>query len=1462
MRNKIFTSICGLLFCYVAASQNFSNKGTEFWTGYGLHEKISSGVSDMTLYFTSDDTATVNIYVGNQLFQTLSLAAGTITASNNIPESGAMDARLQNEQVYVNKGIHIISTSPIVAYAQIWGSQVTATTILFPVPTLGRSYTGLNYTQISNASGMRSYVFVVATEDGTSVEVQPPTGTNTVGIIGGTVATQTLNKGDVWLLKGAFDNTDLTGIRIRSVSGANGTCKPIAVFSGSQKISITCTPSSASGDNLFQQAFPMAAWGKHYVTAPTAGVSYDKNIYRVMINPDSPATVVKVNNVTLPGSVPGISQPLSTFTPGSPISFANNLYYEFMANGPVQIDASSPVMVAQYISNRDKCDNHYAISAGDPDMIYLSPIEQTIDKIIVSPVPTENNNATNYLNVVMKTIDVPNFTIRNQTNAIVPATFVPVPINPAYSYAQVTLANGYSPAVYYKLQTTSGGFNAIAYGYASSESYAYNAGTNVKNLNQQLTSLNPLGVGTSSKICKGTPTSLSVTLPYIPTTMTLQFQGDPNVTPNADVTVASPTPVSTTVNVNGVQVYTFTFPGLYNFTTTGTHNVQVLANNPTPDGCNGLEVIRFTVTVFGSPTSKFTWSLTGCGTDPVQFFDQSTDTVSTINRWNWNFGDGPPAGTSTVQNPVYSYSGGGTYPVILRAINVEGCYKDTTINLILSGTPVADFTVSGTACTGNTITFTDQSTVSPGTLVKWYWDYGDGSKDTVFSATPPRTHVYTGGGTYTVKLKVENSNGCTSTKTINVFIGTTPYAAFQLPGNICLPGGGAQFINQSSVVGGFPISYTWNFGDGSPTSNLVNPIHIYGGTGPYTVTLTATVGACSKDSVQLFTTLYQKPSAAFSVNPENCLNDPTVFTNQSTSVNSTINNWVWLFGDGNTSTSQNPSHTYSSPGTYTVKLVVKTDKGCESDTAYHTVTINALPTADFTISSPACEGQSVTITSTAVANSGTLNTWYWDFGDGSKDTLFNANPFQHIYTNAGNYTITLKVKNSKGCFSGSFSRSITVNATPKPGFNYSLPLCLPGAISFTNTTTISDGTIASTGYVWDFGDATPTVTLANPSHNYATGGVYTVKLTATSNQGCSKDSIRTLTVYNSPTAKYAVNNTGNVCSNQALSITNQSAVTGFGTVNKIEVYWDYQNNLSDITIDNAPVANSIYTHNYPVFGSPLTKTYRVLIRAYSGNGCSNDYFQDIIVHAAPQATMGSIPPVCEDALPFILTQGNELTGMAGLGVYSGNGITLSPLFTPQLAGSGSHTIRYTYTGVNGCSSYAEQNIQVYPTPTVNAGPDLKVLEGDAVTLQLFASGNNLYYQWLPSTYLDDASKANPVCRPLNDITYRIQVVSADGCKASDDLFIKVIKDFVVPNTFTPNNDGINDLWTIDYLYLYPNHRVQVFNRYGQLVFESKNYNSPWNGTYKGKPLPVGTYYYIIELGGQRKPKTGYVTIIK
>jgi gliding motility-associated-like protein len=216
-----------------------------------------------------------------------------------------------------------------------------------------------------------------------------------------------------------------------------------------------------------------------------------------------------------------------------------------------------------------------------------------------------------------------------------------------------------------------------------------------------------------------------------------------------------------------------------------------------------------------------------------------------------------------------------------------------------------------------------------------------------------------------------------------------------------------------------------------------------------------------------------------------------------------------------------------------------------------------------------------------------------------------------------------------------------------------------------------------------------------------------------------------------------------------------------------------------------------------------------------------------------------------------------------LGSFTGRGIQSgSNLFDPSIAGEGSHTIRYTFTSTKGCSDFKEQTFKIYPAINVNAGPDKVILENSTIILEPVITGNALQYLWTPNQYLNINTILNPTARGVKDITYTLQVTGTGGCTYSDKVFIRVLKTPVVPNTFTPNNDGINDTWMIQYLDAYPETRVQVFNRYGQLVFSCKGYGTPWDGTLKGKPLPFGTYYYIIEPGNGRKPLTGYVTLLK
>lgn len=167
-----------------------------------------------------------------------------------------------------------------------------------------------------------------------------------------------------------------------------------------------------------------------------------------------------------------------------------------------------------------------------------------------------------------------------------------------------------------------------------------------------------------------------------------------------------------------------------------------------------------------------------------------------------------------------------------------------------------------------------------------------------------------------------------------------------------------------------------------------------------------------------------------------------------------------------------------------------------------------------------------------------------------------------------------------------------------------------------------------------------------------------------------------------------------------------------------------------------------------------------------------------------------------------------------------------------------------------------------PKPTVNAGPDKITIQGKPVKLEGQATGNNLSFHWTPSLYLDDPQSPEPVCTPQDDITYTLTVTDSCGQTVTDEMFVKVHKQIVIPNTFTPNGDGINDLWNIAGLQSYPEGSLNVFNRYGKIVFKCEGYDKPWDGQCNGKIMPSGQYYYVIDLKNGSELLSGAVLIIR
>lgn len=226
-----------------------------------------------------------------------------------------------------------------------------------------------------------------------------------------------------------------------------------------------------------------------------------------------------------------------------------------------------------------------------------------------------------------------------------------------------------------------------------------------------------------------------------------------------------------------------------------------------------------------------------------------------------------------------------------------------------------------------------------------------------------------------------------------------------------------------------------------------------------------------------------------------------------------------------------------------------------------------------------------------------------------------------------------------------------------------------------------------------------------------------------------------------------------------------------------------------------------------------------------------------------------------------------LNGNGGNNNYTYRWLPTEGLSDPNVASpvaAPSVTTVYTLTVTNGtCVTVNTINVKVIPRPTVNAGKDKEILKGNSVLLDAAVTGGDLQYKWSPALYLDDPNIANPKASPPEDITYTLTVTAANNCFiVFDDVFIKVYPKIAPPNTFTPNSDGVNDAWEIPGLSTYSGSVTSIFNRSGELLLRSVGYTKAWDGTYKGKVVPLGTYYYTIDLKNGTKPMSGWVAVVK
>ncbi len=361
---------------------------------------------------------------------------------------------------------------------------------------------------------------------------------------------------------------------------------------------------------------------------------------------------------------------------------------------------------------------------------------------------------------------------------------------------------------------------------------------------------------------------------------------------------------------------------------------------------------------------------------------------------------------------------------------------------------------------------------------------------------------------------------------------------------------------------------------------------------------------------------------------------------------------------------------------------------------------------------------------------------------------------------------------------------------------------------------------------------------------------FKLTITKPTQDGCfdSAEYDDTIEIYQKPAAAWSLHD--NSCINTGLHF--QDSSTG---INRQLVQWLWNFGNGDTSSLENPTETYVKAGNYTVY-----------LRSINDIGCYADTSQPVFISSKPVADFSISGTDCIGNETFFMDRSRIGTGKIvkwnwdlGDGTLATTRNIVRKYLTPD-----TFTVKMQVSSEQHCASdTAVKKWIMYPYPKTPPPIDTFTLRNTPVVLIPRYAGTMLHYSWSPSLYLNSDTAAYPLSIPPASIYYKETITGNGGCSVSTGSYIDVIQYLEIPNAFSPNGDGINDSWVINNISTYPDVLVQVFNRYGQPVYTSTGYPKPWNGRYNGKPLPVGTYYYIINTKDKHLPiSTGYVTILR
>lgn len=876
------------------------------------------------------------------------------------------------------------------------------------------------------------------------------------------------------------------------------------------------------------------------------------------------------------------------------------------------------------------------------------------------------------------------------------------------------------------------------------------------------------------------------------------------------------------------SIPTSNVPVAQSYSTTGIRNPAVIVTDILQ--CLDTFYTTYPITIYG-PKVAFGSDINGsCLSATINFLDSSvSDGIHPITNWVWQYGDGV---IQTYNSGPFShaYTFQGNYNVSLLVKDSYGC-KDsiTRASMISISNVVADFLLSDTMlCPGLPLNLTNTSS---GTNVTYKWDFGDGITSSAISPS----HNYTAPGAYPVSLVVSDKTGCRDSiaKLVRVFSAKANFAIGD-SFSTCPP----LIVNATNKSSNY-IDFNWDFGDGS-SSTVLNPSHIYAYPGNYSIRLVVLNNGGCTDTLRK-NIVINGPTGSYGYIPTEACNPGTI--NYSIISQNAIN-FIWDFSDGNTvfSTKDTISHIYTTPGFYVPKVILENASGCKvAILGLDTVKITDIKTNIKANTSILCDSGYVSFSDSTITND-VVSSYIWHFGDGTTSLLQTPN---HFYATTGTYSVTLIATTQFGCTdTAQLNDYVKIAGAPQVKITGDSTGCEPAQLSFSGALVIPDTSIIKWSWVFDNGN---TSNLQSPTtQTYNTAGVYNIRLIASNPQGCADTTKFKATIYNKPIVDAGTSTS--ICKNQTYVLIPSGADT---------YTWSPSPTLSCLQCGTT-MAKPIVKTTYYVTGT-------------TAKGCTNQDSVTVDVMQPFMMTVGNGDTLCYgQTVPLSATGADTYEWIPSL--WLTNASSSNPTSRPD------SSITYMVVGrdLAGCfkdTGYVK--IKVYPIPTVDItnGSSVNLEVGKTVKLNTQISPDVIKLLWTPTNALSCSNCIDPVVSTRENITYTVTATNGGNCTSEDKVNILMIcgnANVFIPNTFSPNGDGANDVFYPRGVGVSHIKSFRVFNRWGQVVFQKMNFsaNDPsmgWDGQLNGGIVQSDVYVYILEVicvSNEIMSFKGNVTLLK